>query len=423
MLREAREDRPGDVREGVQSERTSDGETGGVEEDAIGGELFFFKSRLSALVFCVPRGKDPPICTHVFFFIVPAARESVLDRRREREREASAVTRALSTRRWFFYTYRTRSMMFVIFGRGETIISFLKMSHPRYLSRAPRARQMEEEGVPSTALREVSLLQMLSESAFIVRLLKVEHVEEDGKAMLYLVFEYLNQDLKHFMDETGRGPANPLPKATVQNFMYQLLLGTAHLHKHGVMHRDLKPQNLLVDKANNVLKIADLGLGRAFSVPVKSYTHEIVTLWYRAPEVLLGGSHYSTPVDIWSIGCIFAEMARKQPLFPGDSELQQLLHIFKLLGTPNETVWPGVTKLRDWHEFPQWKPQDLAKIVPQLDENGIDLLQQMLEFDPAKRIHATEALEHPYFADLEKTQFAEIEEQFEKENRVSVNAQ
>ena len=101
--------------------------------------------------------------------------------------------------------------------------------------------------------------------------------------------------------------------------MYQLLLGTAHLHKHGVMHRDLKPQNLLVDKAQNVLKIADLGLGRAFSVPVKSYTHEIVTLWYRAPEVLLGGSHYSTPVDIWSVGCIFAEMARKQPLFPGDS--------------------------------------------------------------------------------------------------------
>ena len=328
--------------------------------------------------------------------------------------------------------FETESESFITM-RGERRLQFLKIfarsfhtsvfstSHSRVYFLY--SQQMEEEGVPSTALREVSLLQMLSESAFIVRLLKVEHVEEDGKAMLYLVFEYLNQDLKHFMDETGRGPANPLPKSTVQNFMYQLLLGTAHLHKHGVMHRDLKPQNLLVDKAQNVLKIADLGLGRAFSVPVKSYTHEIVTLWYRAPEVLLGGSHYSTPVDIWSVGCIFAEMARKQPLFPGDSELQQLLHIFKLLGTPNETVWPGVTKLRDWHEFPQWKAQDLAKIVPQLDKNGIDLLQQMLEFDPAKRIHATEALEHPYFADLEKTQFAKIEEQFEKENRVSVNAQ
>jgi len=277
--------------------------------------------------------------------------------------------------------------------------------------------EMEEEGVPSTALREVSLLQMLSESAFIVRLLKVEHVEEDGKAMLYLVFEYLDLDLKNFMDLTGRGPANPLAKSVVQDFMYQLCLGCAHLHRHGVMHRDLKPQNLLVDKAKNVIKVADLGLGRAFSVPVKSYTHEIVTLWYRAPEVLLGGSHYSTPVDIWSVGCIFAELARKQPLFPGDSELQQLLHVFKLLGTPSEETWPGVTRLRDWHEFPQWQAQDLSKVIPQLDAHGIDLMKKMLVYDPAKRIHATEALEHPYFDSLDKSRYAKIEASFEKENR------
>ena len=249
----------------------------------------------------------------------------------------------------------------------------------------------------------------------------MEHVEEDGKAMLYLVFEYLDQDLKNFMDLTGRGPANPLAKGVVQDFMYQLCLGCAHLHRHGVMHRDLKPQNLLVDKAKNVIKVADLGLGRAVSVPVKSYTHEIVTLWYRAPEVLLGGSHYSTPVDIWSVGCIFAELARKQPLFPGDSELQQLLHIFKLLGTPSEEVWPGVTRLRDWHEFPRWKTQDLGKVIPQLDHDGIDLLKKMLVYDPAKRIHATEALEHPYFDSLDKSRYAKIEASFEKENRKNPN--
>ena len=273
--------------------------------------------------------------------------------------------------------------------------------------------EMEEEGVPSTALREVSLLQMLSESPYVVRLLRVEHVEEDGKAMLYLVFEFLDQDLKQYMDMTGRGSANPLPKEVVQNY------------KHGVMHRDLKPQNMLVDKAKNVLKIADLGLGRAFSVPVKSYTHEIVTLWYRAPEVLLGGSHYSTPVDMWSVGCMFAEMARKQPLFPGDSELQQLLHIFKLLGTPSEQTWPGVSNLRDWHEFPQWRAQDFSKLIPQLDEHGIDLLNKLLVYDPSKRIHATDALEHPYFDSLDKSQFAAIEREFEmeflreKENRMT----
>lgn len=187
--------------------------------------------------------------------------------------------------------------------------------------------------------------------------------------------------------------------------MYQLCKGVAHCHSYGVMHRDLKPQNLLVDKEKGILKIADLGLGRAFTVPLKSYTHEIVTLWYRAPEVLLGATHYSTPIDIWSVGCIFAELVRKQPIFPGDSELQQLLHIFRVLGTPNEEVWPGVNKLRDWHEYPQWQPQKLSKVVPGLDSNGVHLLLEMLQYDPSKRISAKAALQHPYFDDLDKSQF------------------
>eukprot|EP00245_Coleochaete_scutata_P009910 TRINITY_DN336_c0_g1_i1.p1 TRINITY_DN336_c0_g1~~TRINITY_DN336_c0_g1_i1.p1 ORF type:complete len:304 (-),score=62.39 TRINITY_DN336_c0_g1_i1:516-1427(-) len=265
--------------------------------------------------------------------------------------------------------------------------------------------EMEEEGVPSTALREISLLQMLSQTIYVVRLLCVEHVEENGKPMLYLVFEYCDTDLKKFMDLSGKGPAHPLPSKTVQSFMYQLCKGVAFCHSHGVMHRDLKPQNLLVDKDKGILKIADLGLGRAFTVPLKSYTHEIVTLWYRAPEVLLGATHYSTPVDMWSVGCIFAEMARKSPLFPGDSEVQQLLHIFRVLGTPNDDIWPGVSKLRDWHEYPQWRPENLAKTVPQLNDKGIDLLAKMLQYDPSKRISAKEALNHPYFDSLDKRQF------------------
>eukprot|EP00897_Mesotaenium_endlicherianum_P003892 jgi/Mesen1/3530/ME000197S02542 len=264
--------------------------------------------------------------------------------------------------------------------------------------------EMEEEGVPSTALREISLLQMLSKSVYVVRLLCVEHVDENGKPMLYLVFEYLDTDLKKFMDIHGKGPNHPLPTRTVQSFMYQLCKGVAHCHSHGVMHRDLKPQNLLVDKDKGLVKIADLGLGRAFTVPLKSYTHEIVTLWYRAPEVLLGATYYSTPVDMWSTGCIFAEMARKTPLFPGDSELQQLLHIFRLLGTPSECTWPGVSKLRDWHDFPQWQPQSLARHVPELNAHGVDLLQKMLVYEPSKRISAKEALNHPYFDDLDKSQ-------------------
>lgn len=262
--------------------------------------------------------------------------------------------------------------------------------------------EMEEEGVPSTALREVSLLQMLNESNHVVKLLCVEHVEEAGKPVLYLVFEYLHTDLKKFMDRNGKGISNPMDPQLIKSFMYQLIKGTAHCHKHGVMHRDLKPQNLLVDDDTLCLKIADLGLGRAFSIPIKSYTHEIVTLWYRAPEVLLGCTHYTPAVDMWSNACIFAEMLRKQALFPGDSELQQLLHTFKLLGTPSEEIWPGVTALKDWHEFPQWAPQDLSLMFPTLDAAGLDFMALMFVYDPAKRLTAKEALKHAYFDDLDK---------------------
>lgn len=271
--------------------------------------------------------------------------------------------------------------------------------------------EMEEEGVPSTTLREISLLQMLSESNHIVKLLCVEHIEENNRPCLYLVFEYLNTDLKKYMDRNGKGPDHPLDTQLIKSIMYQLLKGTAHMHKHGTMHRDLKPQNLLVDTStpHPLIKVADLGLGRHFSVPIKAYTHEIVTLWYRAPEVLLGATHYAPAVDMWSVGCIFAELVRKQALFPGDSELQQLLHIFKLLGTPSEDTWEGVSKLKDWHEFPQWRPQDFTQVFPRLCPDGIDLLKRMFEYDPAKRITAIQAMRHPYFDNLDKQMVDSLE--------------
>nr|QWX39161.1 cyclin-dependent kinase [Populus tomentosa] len=271
--------------------------------------------------------------------------------------------------------------------------------------------QMDEEGVPPTALREVSLLQMLSQSLYVVRLLSVEHIDannsdDDSKSNLYLIFEFLDTDLKKFIDSHRKGPnPRPLSPSLIQSFLFQLCKGVAHCHSHGVLHRDLKPHNLLLDQERGILKIADLGLGRAFTVPLKSYTHEIVTLWYRAPEVLLGSTHYSIAIDMWSVGCIFAEMSRRQALFPGDSELQQLLHIFRLLGTPTEEQWPGVTSLRDWHVYPKWEPQNLARAVPSLGPQGVDLLSKMLKYDPAERISAKAAMDHPYFDSLDKSQF------------------
>ncbi|ETV85967.1 CMGC/CDK protein kinase [Aphanomyces astaci] len=252
--------------------------------------------------------------------------------------------------------------------------------------------EAEDEGIPSTAIREISLLKEL-QHCNIVRLYNIVHTERK----LTLVFEYLDQDLKKYLDVCEKG----LEKPILKSFLYQLLRGIAYCHQHRVLHRDLKPQNLLINREGE-LKLADFGLARAFGIPVRSYTHEVVTLWYRSPDVLMGSRKYSTPVDIWSIGCIFAEMANGGPLFAGTSEADQLDRIFRLLGTPTLDIYPGLVDLPEYKtDFPVYPPPaSLAHLVPTLDADGLDLMQQMLQYDPAKRITAADALKHPYFDDL-----------------------
>jgi serine/threonine protein kinase len=178
------------------------------------------------------------------------------------------------------------------------------------------------------------------------------------------------------------------------------LRGVADCHCKRVLHRDIKPQNILLNDTGEV-KIADFGLARAFQVPIRPYTHEVVTLWYRAPEILLNSAEYSTPVDIWSVGCIFAELYNQIPLFQGDSEIDQIFKIFRVSGTPTEENWPGVTELPNYKStFPKWKPKDIAEKIPGMDEVAIDLLSKMLTLDPLNRITASKALKHPYFDDL-----------------------
>jgi len=276
--------------------------------------------------------------------------------------------------------------------------------------------ETESEGVPSTAIREIALLKEL-EHKNVVQLLDVVHADDK----LYMVFEYLNMDLKKHMDDhaandenrqrnrqgnNGNGvPDSPgLPETLVRSYMQQLLSGIAYCHAHRVLHRDLKPQNLLIDNRGTI-KLADFGLARAFSLPVRTYTHEVVTLWYRAPEILLGTKTYSTAVDVWSLGCIFAEMLNRRALFPGDSEIDQLFRIFRTLGTPDEMSWPGISSMPDYKPcFPRWEGQRIDQIVPEcLNDSGRDLMQKLLVYDPKKRISARESLSHPYFADAVST--------------------
>eukprot|EP01111_Echinosteliopsis_oligospora_P015937 TRINITY_DN646_c0_g1_i3.p1 TRINITY_DN646_c0_g1~~TRINITY_DN646_c0_g1_i3.p1 ORF type:complete len:229 (+),score=39.47 TRINITY_DN646_c0_g1_i3:81-767(+) len=178
--------------------------------------------------------------------------------------------------------------------------------------------ELEDEGVPSTSIREICVLKELSHPN-IVRLHDIVFTADK----LQLVFEFLDQDLKKYIDSVPS--VHPM---LVKSYLYQLLLGLDYCHARRVLHRDLKPQNLLIDR-EGTLKIADLGLARAFTIPLRQYTHEVVTLWYRAPEVLLGSKIYSIGLDMWSVGCIFAEMINSKPLFPGDSEIDELFHIFR----------------------------------------------------------------------------------------------
>lgn len=260
--------------------------------------------------------------------------------------------------------------------------------------------ETEDEGVPSTAIREISLLKELDHPN-IVDLLDIIH--SDTK--LYLIFEFLDLDLKKYMDSTA---PKGLSKELVKSYTHQLLEGLYFCHSHRILHRDLKPQNcklstnfiVLIDQQGR-LKLADFGLARAFGIPLRTYTHEVVTLWYRAPEILLGSKHYSTAVDMWSVGCIFAEMVNRHPLFPGDSEIDEIFRIFRILGTPNEDIWPGVTDLPDYKSsFPYWSPQNLQKFVEKLEPAGVELLKEMLAYDPADRISAKRARLSSYFNDL-----------------------
>jgi len=246
----------------------------------------------------------------------------------------------------------------------------------------------EDEGIPSTAIREISLLKQLQHPN-IVRLYDV--ILTDQK--LTLVFEFLDQDLKKYLDSFG---GKGLDAATTKSFLWQLLQGICHCHENRVLHRDLKPQNLLINRDGD-LKLADFGLARSFGIPVRSYTHEVVTLWYRSPEVLLGSRHYSTPIDLWSVGCIFAEIASGRPLFPGRDVKDQLLKIFKGLGTPTLDEWPGMAKLPQYQQnYTVYERQDLGRTVP-VSQTGLDLLEAFLFYDPEKRITAAKAIEHPYF--------------------------
>ena len=249
-------------------------------------------------------------------------------------------------------------------------------------------------------LRECKSLQKLSDESLsnekglnnIIKLKRIIFIKKTG--LFHLVFEYMKQDLLELMKSKEPGH---LDESQIKDIIYQTLLGLTHMHKYGFFHRDMKPENLLITE--KIVKIADFGLAREIrSLP--PYTEYVSTRYYRAPECILKSSNYNSPVDIWAVGCIMAEMyMHPKPLFYGQNEKEVLNKICSILGTPNHEIWlEGIQQANlVGIKFPNNSGTDLSNIIPNASPKAIDLMKQMLQWDPNKRPAAANLLLHPFF--------------------------
>jgi len=248
-----------------------------------------------------------------------------------------------------------------------------------------------EEGFPVPSLREVTMLTKLSH----VNIIKLHEVVVGKTNMhVFMVMEYAEHELRALLQRYRFGVAE------VKCLMNQLLSGVGYLHKQWVLHRDLKTSNLLLTNTGT-LKVCDFNLARHFGEPYRPYTRNVITLWYRAPEILMGLKRYGPAVDMWSCGCVFAEMFLRKPVLEGKSEIHQLMLIFELTGVPTEETWPGFDRLpnRRSMQFKESLPRWTIVFPPEgdLSDLGLEMLQMLLKCNPDRRLTANEALEHPYF--------------------------
>ncbi|NWS64289.1 MAK kinase, partial [Chunga burmeisteri] len=237
-------------------------------------------------------------------------------------------------------------------------------------------------------LREVKSLKKLNHA----NVIKLKEVIRENDH-LYFVFEYMKENLYQLMKDRNK----LFPESVIRNMMYQILQGLAFIHKHGFFHRDMKPENLLCI-GPELVKIADFGLARELrSQP--PYTDYVSTRWYRAPEVLLRSSIYSSPIDMWAVGSIMAELYTLRPLFPGTSEVDEIFKICQVLGTPKKSDWPEGYHLASAmnFRFPQCVPISLKTLIPNASNEAIQLMSDMLNWNPKKRPTASQALKYPYF--------------------------
>ncbi|KAJ3679340.1 hypothetical protein LUZ60_017351 [Juncus effusus] len=265
----------------------------------------------------------------------------------------------------------------------------------------------EREGFPITAIREIKILKKLHHQN-VIKLKEIvtspgPEKDEQGRSVdgskykgsIYMVFEYMDHDLTGLSDRPGMRFTVPQIKC----YMRQLLTGLHYCHVNQVLHRDIKGSNLLIDNEGN-LKLADFGLARSYSGDQNAnLTNRVITLWYRPPELLLGSTKYGPQVDMWSVGCIFAELLHGKPILPGKNEKEQIEKINELCGTADESNWPGVTQMPWYNNFKPPRPlkRRLREVFKHFDHFALELLEKMLTLNPKDRISAKDALDAEYF--------------------------
>ncbi|WFD34587.1 [pyruvate dehydrogenase (acetyl-transferring)] kinase [Malassezia cuniculi] len=256
-----------------------------------------------------------------------------------------------------------------------------------------------QDGIDVTAMREFKFLNELQHPN-VVALLDV-FSSGTNPPSINLVLEYLNTDLEAIIKDR----ALIFTANDIKSWMLMLCRGLEYCHRNWCLHRvcvccayqDLKPNNLLISPSGE-LKIADFGLAREYSDPGSKMTTQVVTRWYRAPELFLGARAYADGVDMWAVGCIFAELMLRTPYLPGESDADQLTTIFRALGTPTEADWPQHTTLPYYRKFEQFPKQNLAFLFTAASPEALDLLSACLRYDPLRRLHSRQALSHAYFA-------------------------
>ncbi|KAF8311268.1 Pkinase-domain-containing protein [Clavulina sp. PMI_390] len=248
--------------------------------------------------------------------------------------------------------------------------------------------------------RELQIMRLVSHPNVVdLRAFFYSNGDKKDEVYLNLVLEYVPETVyrasRHYVKLK-----QPMPILQIKLYMYQLLRSLAYIHSVGICHRDIKPQNLLLNPSSGILKLCDFGSAKILVAGEPNVSY-ICSRYYRAPELIFGATNYSTNIDIWSTGCVMAELMLGQPLFPGESGIDQLVEIIKVLGTPTRDQIKTMNPNYMEHKFPQIKPHPFSKVFrPRTPVEAIDLVSRLLEYTPQARLSAVEAMCHPFFDDL-----------------------